>query len=153
MAKVNYICSNYNRNGKEKCSRHKISEKALNEILLGELQSYIVSMCNYEKVLEHLESLDLNYDTAVAHDKEIAKLREKIIKKVYDNGITVTKDLERYRDGIVFDKVDRLLLVTFIDRILVYENDMVEIIFKYRKEMEKVEGLIDMAKVISKRYG
>lgn len=76
MAKVNYICSNYNRNGKEKCSRHKISEKALNEILLGELQSYIVSMCNYEKVLEHLESLDLNYDTAVAHDKEIAKLIE-----------------------------------------------------------------------------
>jgi len=65
----------------------------------------------------------------------------------------VTKDLERYRDGIVFDKVDRLLLVTFIDRILVYENDTVEIIFKYRKEMEKVEGLIDMAKVISKRYG
>ena len=74
-------------------------------------------------------------------------------KKVYDNGITVTKDLERYRDGIVFDKVDRLLLVTFIDRILVYENDTVEIIFKYRKEMEKVEGLIDMANVISKRYG
>mgnify|MGYP000951819626 FL=1 len=65
----------------------------------------------------------------------------------------MTKDLERYRDGIVFDKVDRLLLVTFIDRILVYENDTVEIIFKYRKEMEKVEGLIDMAKVISKRYG
>ena len=65
----------------------------------------------------------------------------------------MTKGLERYRDGIVFDKVDRLLLVTFIDRILVYENDTVEIIFKYRKEMEKVEGLIDMAKDISKRYG
>ena len=193
VAKVNYICSNYNRNGKVKCSRHKISEEALNEIVLGELQSYIGSMCNYEKVLEHLESLDLNYDTAVAHDKEIAKLREeltkysalksslyqdlkdglinkeqfaryreqfsqkeqelqhaieeqeKIIKKVYDNGIAVTKDLERYRDGIVFDKVDRLLLVTFIDRILVYENNTVEIIFKYRKEMEKVDGLIDMA--------
>lgn len=70
---VNYICSNYNRNGKENCSRHCIREDVLDEIVLGELQGYINSMCDCEKVLAHLDELNVNYDEAVAHDKEILR--------------------------------------------------------------------------------
>ena len=190
---INYICSNYNRNGKDACSRHCIREEDLNQIVLGELQGYINSMCDCEKVLAHLDELNVNYDEAVAHDKEIVArkqeltkcsafkaslyqdLRDEIISKeqftryreefsakereleqaireqetiirdIYENGIAVAKDLEQFREGLVIGNLDRVALVSFIDRILIYDDFRVEIVFKYRQEMEKVTGLFDVA--------
>lgn len=184
---VTYICSNYNRNSSGACSRHCIRETDLDEIVLGELQGYINSMCDCEKVLAHLDKLNVNYDEAVAHDKEIATLKaeltrfsalksalyqdlqdeiiskeqftryrgeytgreqelaikqqEEIIRNIYENGIAVAKDLEQFREGLVLGKPDRMMLVSFIDRILIYDDFRVEIVFKYRQEMEKVAGL------------
>lgn len=191
--KLNYICSNYNRNGKDACSRHCIREEDLNQIVLGELQGYINSMCDCEKVLAHLDELNVNYDEAVAHDKEIVALKqeltkcsafkaslyqdlrdeiiskeqftryreefsakeraleqavreqETIIRDIYENGIAVAKNLERFREGLVIGNLDRVALVSFIDRILIYDDFRVEIVFKYRQEMEKVAGLFDVA--------
>lgn len=190
---INYICSNYNRNGKDACRRHCIREEDLNQIVLGELQGYINSMCDCEKVLAHLDELNVNYDEAVAHDKEIVALKqeltkcsafkaslyqdlrdeiiskeqftryreefsakereleqaireqETIIRDIYENGIGVAKDLERFREGLVIGNLDRVALVSFIDRILIYDDFRVEIVFKYRQEMEKVAGLYDVA--------
>lgn len=190
---VNYICSNYNRNGKENCSRHCIREDVLDEIVLGELQGYINNMCDCEKVLAHLDEMNVNYDEAVAHDKEITALKaeltrfsalksalyqdlqdeiiskeqftryreeytgreqeleaairqqEEIIRNIYENGIAVAKDLEQFREGLVLGKLDRMALVSFVDRILIYDDFRVEIVFKYRQEMEKVAGLFGMA--------
>ncbi len=190
---VTYICSNYNRNGKDACSRHSIREEDLNEIVLGELQSYINSMCDCEKFLVHLDELNINYDEAVVHDKEIAALKaeltrfsalksalyqdlqdeiiskeqftryreeytgreqelelaireqEEIIRNIYENGIAVAKDLEQFREGLVLGKLDRMALVSFIDRILIFDDFRVEIVFKYRQEMKKIAGLFQMA--------
>lgn len=186
---VTYICSNYNRNSSGACSRHCIRETDLDEIVLGELQDYINSMCDCEKVLAHLDELNVNYDEAVAHDKEIAALKaeltrfsalksalyqdlqdeiiskeqftryreeytgreqeleqairqqEEIIRSIYENGIAVAKDLEQFREGLVLGKLDRMMLVSFINRILIFDDFRVEIVFKYRQEMEKVAGL------------
>lgn len=193
---INYICSNYNRNGKDACSRHCIREEDLNQIVLGELQGYINSMCDCEKVLAHLDELNVNYDEAVAHDKEIVALKqeltkcsafkaslyqdlrdeiiskeqftryreefsakereleqaireqETIIRNIYENGIVVAKDLEQFREGLVIGNLDRVALVSFIDRILIYDDFRVEIVFKYRQEMEKVTGLFDVVNEI-----
>lgn len=190
---VTYICSNYNRNSSGACSRHCIRETDLDEIVLGELQGYINSMCDCEKVLAHLDKLNVNYDEAVAHDKEIATLKaeltrfsalksalyqdlqdeiiskeqftryreeytgreqeleqairqqEEIIRNIYENGIAVAKDLEQFREGLVLGKLDRMMLVSFIDRILFFDDFRVEIVFKYRQEMEKIAGLFSMA--------
>lgn len=190
---VTYICSNYNRNGKDACSRHSIREEDLNEIVLGELQSYINSMCDCEKFLVHLDELNINYDEAVVHDKEIAALKaeltrfsalksalyqdlqdeiiskeqftryreeytgreqelelaireqEEIIRNIYENGIAVAKDLEQFREGLVLGKLDRMALVSFIDRILIFDDFRVEIVFKCRQEMKKIAGLFQMA--------
>lgn len=191
---VTYICSNYNRNSSGACSRHCIRETDLDEIVLGELQGYINSMCDCEKVLEHLDELNVNYDEAVAHDKEIATLKteltrfsalksalyqdlqdeiiskeqftryreeytgreqelelaikqqEEIIRNIYENGIAVAKDLEQFREGLMLGKLDRMMLVSFIDRILIFDDFRVEIMFKYHQEMEKVAGLFCVAK-------
>lgn len=125
-------------------------------------------MCDCEKVLAHLDELNVNYDEAVAHDKEIVALKqeltkcsafkaslyqdlrdeiiskeqftryreefsakereleqaireqEAIIRDIYENGIGVAKDLERFREGLVIGNLDRVALVSFIDRILIY---------------------------------
>ena len=77
---IYFISSNYNRNGKDACCRHCIREEDLNQIVLGELQGYINSMCDCEKVLAHLDELNVNYDEAVAHDKEIVALKQELTK-------------------------------------------------------------------------
>lgn len=150
-------------------------------------------MCDCEKVLAHLDELNVNYDEAVAHDKEIVALKqeltkcsafkaslyqdlrdeiiskeqftryreefsakereleqaireqETIIRDIYENGIAVAKDLEQFREGLVIGNLDRVALVSFIDRILIYDDFRVEIVFKYRQEMEKVARLFDVA--------
>ena len=63
----------------------------------------------------------------------------------YENGIVVAKDLEQFREGLEIGNLDRVALVSFIDRILIYDDFRVEIVFKYRQEMEKVTGLFDVA--------
>ena len=63
----------------------------------------------------------------------------------YENGIVVAKDLEQFREGLVIGNLDRVALVSFIDRILIYDDFRVEIVFKYRQEMEKVARLFDVA--------
>lgn len=57
----------------------------------------------------------------------------------------MAKDLERFREGLVIGNLDRVALVSFIDRILIYDDFRVKIVFKYRQEMEKVAGLYDVA--------
>ena len=42
-------------------------------------------------------------------------------------------------------KLDRMALVSFVDRILIYDDFRVEIVFMYRQEMEKVSGIFCMA--------
>ena len=189
---VNYICSNYNRNGKDNCNRHSIREEVLDEIILGQLQIYIDNMRDCEALVEHLDELNVNYDEAVAHDKGIAGLRaeltkyaalkaslyydlqegiitkeqfaryreaytgkeveletaiqkqEKIIHSIYHKGLAIADDLAKFRENFRIKELDRLVLVTFIDRILIYD-DTVEIIFKYSNEMEKVAGIVQTA--------
>lgn len=50
----------------------------------------------------------------------------------------MAKDLEQFREGLVIGNLDRVALVSFIDRILIYDDFRVEIVFKYRQEMERL---------------
>lgn len=192
---VNYICSNYNRNGKEECKRHAIREEVLDEIVLGQLQQHIGKMKNSEVLLKHLNDMEVNYEDAVAHDNEIVRLRKEqikyaalksslygdlqegilakeqferyrenyserekelsdaiekqknIIQSIYNHGLTVSNELKKFREDFSVEMLDRITLVTFIDRILIYE-DMVEIVFKYSDEVEKVAGIMETANML-----
>ena len=86
------------------------------------------------------------YNTYILCDEVYRGLNEEVsISDIYENGIAVAKDLERFREGLVIGNLDRVALVSFIDRILIYDDFRVEIVFKYRQEMEKVAGLYDVA--------
>lgn len=185
---IYYICSNYNRNGKDACSRHAINEDLLREMLVDQLQVYIDKMCDSSRVLNHLEGLDINYEKAVEHDKQILVLNQEMIKygvlksslypdlqeglitkdqftkyrenytnkeveiqasikrqkgiieNIYRNGLAISKDLEEFKHNMKLKKLDRIALVTFIDRVLVFE-ERVELVFKYNEEMEVLQGV------------
>ena len=84
--------------------------------------------------------------------------QEKLIRKLYADGVAVGEKMAGFkerlagmsgradRDSAFFSEIDRLTLVTFIDRILIYEDDRIEIVFKYGKEIGTVA---DMARNIN----
>jgi hypothetical protein len=50
--------------------------------------------------------------------------------------------IEEFRDRLNVEKLDRMLLVSLVDKILVYDDKRVEIVFRYSREMEKAAGTI-----------
>ena len=84
--------------------------------------------------------------------------QEKLIRKLYANGVAVGEKMAGFKerlagmsgradsDSAFFSEIDRLTLVTFIDRILIFEDDRIEIVFKYGKEIGTVA---DMARNIN----
>ncbi|MBQ7775131.1 MAG: DUF4368 domain-containing protein, partial [Lachnospiraceae bacterium] len=70
------------------------------------------------------------------------KVQEATVKSIYENGIAARQWLDEFRENMEIEKLDRMLLISLIDKILVYEDKMVEIVFKYRNEMAKAVDLI-----------
>lgn len=70
------------------------------------------------------------------------KEQENIIRGIYENGIAAGTRLDELREKLTINSLDRMVLVTFIDRILIFDDNRIEIVFKYRNEMEKMEGII-----------
>ena len=60
-------------------------------------------------------------------------MQETTVKSIYENGIAAGQWLDDLRENMEIEKLDRMLLVSLIDKILVYEDKTVEIVFKYRK--------------------
>ena len=153
-----YICSGYNR-GRE-CTRHSIKVDVLNEIVLGELKKYVKQLTDTKKLLAILDEKQIHFEEALNRDKEIARLREKeqeysamktslytdlrevTVKSIYENGIAAGRWLDEFRENMEIEELDRMLLISLIDKILVYEGKIVEIVFKYRNEMAKAVDLI-----------
>ena len=114
-----------------KCSAFKAS-------LYQDLRDEIISKEQFTRYREEFSAKERELEQAIRE-------QETIIRDIYENGIGVAKDLERFREGLVIGNLDRVALVSFIDRILIYDDFRVEIVFKYRQEMEKVAGLYDVA--------
>ena len=115
-----------------KCSAFKAS-------LYQDLRDEIISKEQFTRYREEFSAKERELEQAIRE-------QEAIIRDIYENGIGVAKDLERFREGLVIGNLDRVALVSFIDRILIYDDFRVEIVFKYRQEMKKkVAGLFDVA--------
>lgn len=187
-----YICSSYNRKGK--CSRHSVSEKDLDDAVFMFLQEYIARLSNAADVSKSIEFLQIGYEDAQTHDKEIQKLKEELLKcstlksslyqdlkeglinesqfnryreeytnremglqaavdeqektlrDIYENGIASDLQLAEIKEKLNVTGLDRITLVTFIDRILVYEGGKIEIVAKFDNVIEKVEDIKETAK-------
>ncbi len=69
---VSFICSTKNRTGE--CTRHTISEKTLNHLVLTGLRTQVSLFLNRSNVLRSIEQMEINFEEVVAFDKEIERL-------------------------------------------------------------------------------
>lgn len=185
---VRYICSNYNRNGSDKCSRHSIAEPVITSIVTSELNLLFSKVNNINNLIEKLKEKKIDTDTIVSRNKEYERLQNEIkkttalketlyqdfssgllnlnqfesyrkiyiereeelknavlkhrnmIEKIYENGIQCGQRLESLKD-VNRKNINRVLLVTFIDKILVYESDEIEIYYKIADELDAMKDL------------
>lgn len=185
---VRYICSNYNRNGSDKCSRHSVAEPVITSIVTSELNLLFSKVNNINNLIEKLKEKKIDMDTIVSRNKEYKRLQNEIkkttalkeslyqdfssgllnldqfesyrkiyiereeelknavlkhrnmIEKIYENGIQCGHRLESLKD-VNRKNINRVLLVTFIDKILVYENDEIEIHYKIADELDAMKDL------------
>ncbi len=82
------------------------------------------------------------YSNKLLELSEAIKVQEATVKSIYENGIAAGQWLDSFRENMEIEHLDRMLLVSMIDKILVYEDKKVEIVFKYRNEMAKVVELV-----------
>lgn len=71
--------------------------------------------------------------------------QEELILKIYENGIAAEGILEQFREKPQVDELNHRLLVSLIDRILVYEDKKVDIIYRYTDEMKKCVSIMEAA--------
>ena len=71
--------------------------------------------------------------------------QERIIRDIYDRGISCGMDLEQLREKLNIGQIDRVLLVTLVDRILIHKNGDIEVVLKMKDEIGKVKMLAEMA--------
>lgn len=188
---VSFICSTKNKGGH--CTRHTISEEDLKHVVLTGLRQQTALFLDKEKVLYHLEQMEVNFEEVVSFDKEIERLhkeqdkylslraglyedlknniiteedfksfreiyekryqelqqsvsnQEETIKKLFQSGVWAGIQLERMKTDMQITELDRMTLVSFVKRILVYEDKRVYVELRYKELFSKVLMLADYA--------
>ena len=102
--RVTYVCSTYNRFGKEHCSQHQIEEAALDKLIMDELKNTKVL---YQQNWDALEQLITQWTPkAELTGVQIAKL-EKSILRLEDEMEAIL--MERIRDRSHAERYDRMI--------------------------------------------
>lgn len=111
---VSFICSTKNKSGK--CTRHTISEKDLNEIVLTVLRQQILLFLNKSNVLMSIKKMEVNLKEAALFEKEIKRLYNEqdkyltlkagLYKDLKEQVIT-EEDFKNFRE--IFEKRDQEL--------------------------------------------
>lgn len=108
---------------------------AMKSSLYADLQEKLITQEQFNRYREI-------YTGKLAEIEAAIRVQEKTVKSIYENGIAAGQWLEDFRENMEIEKLDRMLLVSLIDKILVYEDKTVEIVFKYRNEMAKAVELV-----------
>ena len=102
--RVTYVCSTYNRFGKEHCSQHQIDEAVLDRLIIDELKNTKVLYQQNWDALEHL--ITQWTPKAELTGVQIAKL-EKSILRLEDETEAIL--MERIRDKAHAERYDRMI--------------------------------------------
>ena len=70
---------------------------------------------------------------------------QKMIEQIYKDGIAAGEIVQQFKENPKVQELDRRLLVSLIDRILIYEDDRIDIVYRYADRMKKCEQIIENA--------
>ena len=104
--KAFYICQTKNKGGA--CTRHSVSEEVLKKIVLKEIQTYTALFADYERIMDELQKMKIDYEQVVRYDTQIAKLQSEYSRyyglrtSLYDDlkdGLLSREEFDEFRDS------------------------------------------------------
>lgn len=115
-----YTCST-NRNDKNSCTTHNISEKAFEEAVLAALNVHIRSILDIERILTYIDTLPYKQEEILKLDAQIVKAQEEIEKiqkyklTSYEHFVDKVITKEEYRNHVnrynaKIQKAEKLIL-------------------------------------------
>ena len=103
--------------------------------LFVDVQDGLISSEMYERLKNQYDEQTTAVNQAIAE-------RTQLIESLYEKGLAADEFIKKFRDRPKIEKLDRVLLVTLIDRILVHEDGKIEIIYRYTDRMETLNQII-----------
>lgn len=85
------------------------------------------------------------YEKRYQELEEAISNQEETIKKLFKSGVTAGRWLERMKSVMQITELDRMTLLSFVKRILVYEDKRVYLEFRHKELFSKVIMLADYA--------
>ena len=110
--------------------------KCKKDYLQKDLRDGVISERQYESYHEQYVEGEKQIEQAITE-------QEKIIHAIYERGIVSDLKLSALKERLSVNGLDRFLLVTFINRILVYEDGRIEILFRFEKELAAAERILN----------
>lgn len=110
----------------------------LKSSLYQDLKDGLINETQFNRYREEYTNRGIKVRDAIAE-------QERIIRDIYDKGIGCGMDLDMLREKLNIGQIDRVLLVTLVDRILIHKNGDIEVILKMKDEIGKVKTLAEMA--------
>lgn len=83
------------------------------------------------------------YEQRYQELQQVIHNQEETLKKLFKSGVTAGINLERMKNVMQITELDRVTLVSFVKRILVYEDKRVYLEFRYKELFSKVIMLAD----------
>ncbi len=123
------------RNLKEELAKYNRLKSALYQ----DLKEGLISEAQFERYRGQYTEREIGLQAAIEAQKEL-------INRIYQNGIAADEILTQFREDPHVDELNHRLLVSLIDRILVYEDNTIEIRYRYTDEMHKCEQILQQAK-------
>ncbi len=105
--------------------------------LFADLKEGLIDKKEFEE-LHHL------YERKCNELEKAITAQKKIIKDMFQNGIAAKSQLEKIKETLELQKLDRELLVTTTRKIYVHEDKRLEIIFRFSNEMDKLAVMSQM---------
>ena len=102
---------------------------------------------------EMYERLKKQYDERINSINISIEERTEMIDKLYAKGLEAEAFIKRFRNNPRIEKLDRVLLATLIDRILVYDNGTVEIVYRYSDEIKTLNQIIGASRKEGDEHG
>lgn len=102
---------------------------------------------------EMYDRLKKQYDERINSINSSIEERTKMIDKLYSKGLEAETFINSFRNNPRIEKLDRVLLATLIDRILVYDNGAIEIVYRYSDELKTLNQIISTGRKEGDEHG
>lgn len=107
----------------------------LKTALYQDLKEGLISESQFERYRNQYTDYEIELQNAIQEQK-------KLVEKIYKNGIVADDILKQFKENPKIDELNHRLLVSLINRIVVYEDNTVEIVYRYTNEMQKCEQIL-----------